>query len=310
MTKYCWIPHPVHPAGIERLTSQGIDIISEAYLPDDERCSSIIAVIIRGGGFSAALMAQLPHLRVIVAHGVGTDGIDFEEAARRSIVVANTPGMNTQSVAEHTLAMILALAKGFSQHDRAIRQGQYQQTKYQPIQRELSGQTLGIVGFGAIGKTVARLCSAMDMNILVCSQQDARVITAAGYRKSANLAALLTQSDFVSLHVPATPANNHMIGVAELAMMKSDAFLINTSRGTLVDETALAAALAKGALAGAALDVFAQEPLQADAAILSAPNTLLTPHTAASTQRALENMSRAAAEAVLRVVNDEPACQR
>ncbi|ATA19105.1 D-3-phosphoglycerate dehydrogenase [Gibbsiella quercinecans] len=305
MKNSCWIPKPIHQFGINRLKNANLSPLEQSEDLDTAAQAGVVAAIFRSGEFSRTMMAQLPHLRVIAVHGVGTDGIDLQAATEKGIVVINTPGMNTRSVAEHAIGLMFALAKRQVAADNAVRQGAYQAFKYQSGLRELQHAVLGIVGLGATGRCTAALANALGMQVVVYSSQQDAVIRAAGYCKAADLAGLLRQSDIVSLHVPSLPATRHLIGARQLAQMKPSAYLINTSRGALIDEAALISALNNGALAGARLDVFEQEPLPAGAALLTARNLVVSPHIAASTEQALINMAGAAVEGILRVLRDE-----
>lgn len=303
MKKYCWAPHPINNKGINRLESNGIAVLAEKELEELTCKQQVVAAIFRSGRFTRTMMEQLPHLQVIAVHGVGTDGIDIQAASENGIVVLNTPGINSRSVAEHAVALMFDLAKKMTESDRLIRQGDYMAIKHHGRFREIMGLTLGIVGFGAIGQHLAKMASALGMQVVVLSSQSAAVLEAQGYRKAVDLDSLLQESDFVSLHAPSTPETKHMMNARRLSQMKPSACLINTSRGALIDEVALAGALREGIIAGAGLDVFEHEPLSLDSPLLAAPNIILTPHTAASTDSALENMALAAAEGVLAVLN-------
>ena len=302
MNKYCWAPHPINIKGINRLEDNGISVVAEKEVTELACREHVVAAIFRTGRFTRTMMEQLPHLQVIAVHGVGTDGIDISAATEKGIVVLNTPGINSRSVAEHALALMFDLAKKMTESDRLIRQGDYITIKNNGHFREILGLTLGIIGFGAIGLHLAKMASALGMEVLVLSSQSASVLEAQGYRKAPDLEGLLQESDFVSLHAPSTAETYHMMNTQRFSQMKRGACLINTSRGALIDETALTAALQEGIIAGAALDVFEHEPLPLNSPLLAAPNIIMTPHTAASTNSALENMSLAAAEGVLAVL--------
>ncbi len=305
MKLLCWAPHPINNQGINYLNRNGLEVITSSLMPDTNIKHNVVAAIYRSGVFSRTMMEQLPKLRVIAVHGVGYDGIDIHAATAKGIVVLNTPNMNSRSVAEHALSMMFGLAKRLAICDREIRAGNYQKVKYADRNREMFGVTLGIVGFGAIGQHLAQMSAMLSLKVIVHSNQSSNVIEQAGYQKADSLEMLLSRSDFVSLHAPATHKTRHMISYPQLALMKSDAYLINTSRGSLIDEAALIEALQNGVIAGAALDVFEQEPLPVNSALLAAPNLLITPHTAASTEAAMINMAMAAAQGVVEVLNNE-----
>lgn len=306
MKQICWAPHPINSSGINYLQENGLEVSTDTSVENVQQPEHIVAAIFRSGKFTRTMMEHFPHLRVIAVHGVGTDGIDLEAATANGIVVLNTPGMNSRSVAEHALALLFDLAKRVTVCDRAVHQQQYMAIKYTGGFREIYGLTLGIVGYGAIGQILARMAVALGMKVMVHSSQPAEVIAQAGCSKAEDLATLLRDSDFVSLHAPATPDTYHLMDRQRLALMKRSACLINTSRGSLIDERALADALQQGELAGAGLDVFEQEPLAIDSPLMTAPNLILTPHTAASSDSAMRNMALAAAQGVVTVLDNQP----
>jgi D-3-phosphoglycerate dehydrogenase len=237
------------------------------------------------------------NLRVICRVGVGLDNIDVEYAKQRNIAVLNTPGGNTTSVAEHTLALLLALAKDLFFYDRKVREGEWR-SRYTYRALELSGKTLGLVGFGAIGQEVARLSLGFGMKVLFFDPFVPEGVLQ-GVQKVSTLSELLSQSDFVSLHVPLTEGTRHLIGREEFRLMKPTAFLINVARGAVVDEEALLEALREGWIRGAALDVFEKEPPSGDHPLCSLPNVILTPHVAGLTQESTERVAVQAAEQII-----------
>ncbi|MGB1658311.1 MAG: phosphoglycerate dehydrogenase [Longimicrobiales bacterium] len=232
------------------------------------------------------LLEVATHLRVIGRAGVGVDNIDLAEATERGIAVMNAPAGNTVSAAELTMALILSMVRRVPAADASMRAGKWTRSAFKGA--ELRGRTLGLVGAGRIGGEVARRCRAFGMNVIAhdpfLTSERAREL---GVR-SAELDEVLTRSDVLSLHVPLTDSTRRMIDAEALAAMKEGAFLVNVARGGIVDEAALAEALASGHLAGAALDVFAREPLEEESPLRDAPNLVLTPHLGASTSEAQE----------------------
>lgn len=224
--------------------------------------------------FDAALLKELPDLRVISILGTGTDNVDLEAATHQGVVVTNTPGASTVSVAELTFALMIAAARHVPLVDSAVRSGRWKHVEG----IELRGKTLGLVGLGTIGQEVASMARTFGMKVVAWSptldEERARRVGAV----LIPLEELLTSSDVVSLHVRASSQTIGMIGVGELAMMKPTAILINTARGALVNEAALADALGSGRLASAGLDVYVQEPLPADSPLLGLENVVLSPH--------------------------------
>lgn len=305
MNKICLIPQPIHALGLQQLRDNGIEpVIGEAAC-EAAPVDNVVAAIYRSGQFSRTRMVQLPNLRAIAVHGVGIDGIDLAAANEFGIAVFNTPGANNRSVAEHALGLMFALTKRITESDRAVRNGEFS-FRFQGGLRELSGATLGVVGFGAIGEIVATLAQAMGMRVLVLSRRSENELAALGLHKAQSLESLLTDSDIVTLHAPSLPETRHLIGAEQLKLMKRSAYLINTSRGALIDETALINALQNDEIAGAGLDVFAVEPLPASSPLTLLPNVVLTPHAAASAEQALMRMASATVTGVMDVLNDRP----
>ena len=226
----------------------------------------------------AEVMDRCPQLRVISNCAAGVDNVDVAEAARRGIVVCNTPGVLTETCADFTWALILGLTRRLLEGDRMLRASAY--PGWGPLMllgMDLHGATLGILGMGKIGQAVARRASAFGMKVL-------------SWTRGSSLEEVLSSSDVVSVHLPLTSDTHHLLNASRLALMKPNAYLINTSRGPLVDEAALAASLASGGLAGAALDVFENEPL-VHPDLLSSDRVLLTPHIASATQATRERMA-------------------
>lgn len=262
------------------------------------------ALVVRTAGeIDAALMDAAPRLRVIGRHGVGYDQIDVEAATERGIQVVYTPGANTQSVAEHTIAFLIGLSKNFPRQMRALAEGRYHD-RTRCVGHDLPGRTLGIIGFGRIGRRVAEIAHlGLGMRILYND------IVAAPLKVEAHVAArrvsleeLLNESDLVTLHVPLDRSTRHMIRRETLALMKRGALLVNTCRGPVVDERAVAEALDAGRLGGYAADVYEVEPPPADHPLIGRADCLFTPHSAAQTVEGLINMARGVAEDVIGVL--------
>jgi len=216
--------------------------------------------------------------------GTGTDNVDLDACRRRGITVGHTPGVNAHAVAEHTLALMLALTRRIPSLDREVRSGQWPRG----LLVQLEGKTLGVVGLGAIGRRVASLAAPFGMNLLAATWgEDAGRAAAVGARH-VPIETLLQQSDIVSLHLRLSAETEAVINRARLALMKPGAFLLNTARGRLVDREALVDTLRHGHLAGAALDVFHEEPISANDPLLALPNVILTPHNAGMTQEVID----------------------
>ncbi len=238
----------------------------------------------------AALLAAAPRLRVVSSCSVGVDHVDLAEATARGIVVGHTPGVLTEATADLAFALLLAAARRIPEADRYVREGRWRRA-WEPsllLGRELASATLGIVGLGAIGAALARRAHAFGMRVLAWSRSGR---SAPGVAVVSDLGALLAASDFLSIHCARTPETLGLVGTAELARMKPGAILVNTARGGIVDESALAAALASGRLAAAGLDVFAEEPLPRSSPLLSAPNLVLAPHIGSATHTTRARMA-------------------
>lgn len=244
-----------------------------------------------------------PQLKIIANYAVGYDNIALQEAAKRGILIANTPGVLSNAVAEHTFALLLAAAKRITESDRFTRAGKY--TGWAPmllLGTELSGKTLGIIGLGRIGTSVATMAVALGMKVLYQDVRRDEAFEKAVGATPASFDDVLAKSDFVSIHVPLLPTTRHLIDTAALAKMKPTAYLINTSRGPIVDEAALVAALKAKRIAGAALDVYENEPKLAPG-LAKLPNVVLTPHTASATIETRSEMAKLAAQAILDVLD-------
>jgi D-3-phosphoglycerate dehydrogenase len=249
------------------------------------------AVIVGLDQVSAEVIAAGPRLRVISKCGAGLDHIDLQAATRHGIVVTSTPGANAISVAELTLGLMFALARRIPQHNHAVKSGTWKRV----AGVELATKTLGIIGLGHVGLAVAHRARGLDMNILYHDLHRHKDLELEHGWTYVDLGLLLRDSDFVTLHCPLTPELHHLIGEAQLRAMKPTAFLINTARGGLVDEAALARALCQGWIAGAASDAFVQEP-PLGSPLLSLDNFIATPHTGATTHEAIQRVAMMAAQ--------------
>lgn len=236
-------------------------------------------------------------LRHIAKHGVGTNDIDVKAATALGIPVSMTTGSNGHSVAEHALALIMALVKDLPRQDALIRDGIWDKNQYKG--RELRGQRLGLVGFGFIGQTLAKMAGAVGMTVSAIDPHAPDSAFGDEVGRETDLDTLLANSDIVSLHCPLTPETQDLIDARRIGLMKQGAFLINTARGEVVDEKALVAALEDGHLAGAGLDSFAVEPPGIDNPLFQLSNILVTPHVAGVTLDAKRAVSIMSAENVL-----------
>jgi phosphoglycerate dehydrogenase-like enzyme len=249
--------------------------------------------------FTDRVLDACPNLRMISIWGTGTDNVDLAACAARKVVVANTPGVNAHAVAEHTLALMLAVTRAIPAMDAAVRAGQWPRQ----LLTQLEGKTLGLIGFGAIGQRVAALAAPFGMRLLVSTwgADDGR--SAAASARHVPVETLLRESDIVSLHLRLGAETAGFLSRERLAMMKPSAYLINTARGALVDREGLVDALQSGRIAGAGLDVFHQEPVAADDPLLALPTVVLTPHDSGMTAEVIDVGLRRAVENVRRFLS-------
>ena len=245
-----------------------------------------ITVNIRGRTrFTADVLQACPKLRLISIWGTGTDNVDLKAAEARGITVTNTPGANAVAVAEHTIALMLAAVKQLPQSDQAIRQGGWPRN----LVPQLRGKRLAIVGTGLIGREVAGMGIGLGMEVVAWTfHPDPALARKLGFRY-VELEDLLRTADAISLHLRATPETRHFLNRERLGLLKSGAIVVNTARGSLLDETALVECLRDKRLAGAGLDVFETEPLPPGHPLASIPNVLLTPHAAGMTPEVIQN---------------------
>jgi D-3-phosphoglycerate dehydrogenase len=278
-------------------------------------CDTIDGVILRAEIFTRAMIEASPRLKIIARHGVGTDNVDLAAASENSVWVTSTPGSNSNAVAEHVFALLLSLTRQIVPAANRVLAGNWAEGRGDLVGFELSGRTLGIVGFGAIGKRVTAIAKAFGMRVLasdpIATAEDA---DAAG-ADLVELDTLYDGADIITLHAPLLPSTRHMISARELGLMKKTAVVINTSRGGLIDEDALVQALLNGDIAGAAMDVLEAEsidmknPLTQNRIQLNeVPNLLVTPHIAGQTQEAfLEAGTKSWAEVQAVLAGDSPA---
>lgn len=297
-------------AGHEVAVSEKDGVLTQAELIERLRREDPDAVLclltdrVDGAVFDAA-----PRAKIFANYAVGFDNIDLEAAAKRSVVVTNTPDVLTEAVAEYTVSLILSLARRIVEADGFARAGSYQ--GWDPLLllgMELQGKTLGIVGGGRIGARAAEIMQrGFGMRVMYHDQrQNAALESALGAVFAPTLDELLPEADVVSIHLPLTDATRHLFNAAALAKMKPSALLINTARGPIVEEAVLARALESGLIAGAAIDVFEAEPaITPD--LLPLPNVIITPHIASATLEARARMSLIAAENIKAVLSGEPA---
>ena len=250
----------------------------------------------------APLIRSLRRCRIIARYGVGVDTIDLDAASAAGIMVTNVPDYCVQEVSDHALALILTLARGIGRAMLSTRQGAWDLGAVRPLRR-LEGQTLALLGFGRMGRAVAEKARPLGFRIIAYDPYlPADVIRKSG-AEPVDLDTALGEADYLSVHVPLSDETRHLIDSAALERMKPTAYLVNTSRGGIVDTEALVEALQAGKLAGAALDVLEQEPPPADLELLQMPNVILTPHTAFYSEESLIELQTKAAEEVVSVIS-------
>jgi D-3-phosphoglycerate dehydrogenase len=302
------VPETINPVGLEIL-QKAADVIYEAEKPGKPLRDFITeahAIIVRLGEIDRELLEQAKNLMIIAKHGVGVDNIDVEAATEKKVVVINTPLDNAESVAEHDLGLMLAINKKIVDADQHIRLGK-PKSRQQLVGLELKDKTMGLIGMGHIGSTLAHQCqAAFNMKVIgydpYVSREKASQL---GIAKVEKLDEMLRDADYVVICVPLTKETANLVGARELGLMKKDAFLINSSRGGIVDEDALYDYLSKGRIAGAALDVFLKEPPPPDHPLFGLDNFIGTPHIAGGTHEAMKRMATTCAEEILRVFRGE-----
>jgi glyoxylate reductase len=306
-----FVTRPIPEAGMAILRAAGLEIHlrpEESPIPRDELLAGVAhadaLLCMLTDRVDAAVLDAGP-LRVVSNVAVGVDNIDLEAARARGVPVTNTPGALTDATADMAMALLLAVARRVPEGDAMVRRGAF--NGWGPmvmLGADLAGATLGIVGPGRIGSAVARRAQAFGMEVIVSDLQDHPELGPA-----VPIDELLQRADFVSLHCPLTPATRHLLDARRIALMKPSAFLINTARGPVVDEAALVQALRGGALAGAALDVYEQEPT-VHPGLLALPNVVLAPHSASATHRTRDAMARMAASDLVAVLEGRAPAHR
>jgi D-3-phosphoglycerate dehydrogenase len=294
----------------DKLSDSGLEVLRNAQtvevdyrpgLSHDELADAISdydALIIRSGSkVTAQVLERAGRLRVIGRAGIGVDNVDVPVASRKGVVVMNTPTGNAVTTAEHALSLLLSLARKIPQATASIRAGKWEKNKFEGT--EVAGKTLGIVGMGNIGRIVADRAQGLKLHVVafdpLLSSERAESLGV----ELVSLDQLFTRADFITVHAPLTPETKHLIGEQSLPKMKKGVMIVNAARGGIVDERALANAIVEGHVAGAALDVFAKEPIESDNPLLALEQVVLTPHLGASTVEAQDRVAKEIAEQVV-----------
>lgn len=306
--------HRIDEAGIRLLNENDCDVhFSPPYDPPEVVAAraadlAVDAIMVRQGRITAEVINASPRLRVIAKHGVGVDNIDIAAAQARGVPVLRSMGSNSRAVAEHAIALALMQIKEIQPLNAAVKGGAWPKPSF--IGKDFQGATIGLVGYGGIGRETARMAAALGMEVVVHDPFAPGAPEADGFATAADLDAMLPLLDILSLHCPLTAATRGLIDARRLALMKRSAVLVNTARGGLVDEAALAEALAQGRIAGAALDSFAMEPPPADSPLWPLATLTATPHIGGVTAGSARNMALIAARHIIGVLDGEAPDER
>ena len=300
------IPDRVHPLAAELLRAAGHEVIAPGQLGRAQTLAALpkaTALIVRSATqVDAELLRAARQLRFVVRAGAGVDNVDLAAATERRVVVMNTPGANTLAVAEFTIGLMIALARHIPQSHVSMRAGEWKRQRYMGI--TLSGKTLGLYGFGRIGQAVAARARALGMRIIAHDPFLPPAVFAEQGAASVSLASLWAGADFISLHAEVNESTRGIVNAASIAQMKPGVRIVNAARGALIETAELAAALESGQIAGAAIDVYAQEPPPADHILIGHPRVIHTPHLAASAAEVQVAVARAAAETLITALGE------
>lgn len=306
-----FITRPIPQAAVGLLSPLGETQVHPADTPlSPAQLSKAVrdcdALVVSGTRVNAAVIGAAPRLKAIANVGVGYDNIDIAACTARGIPVTNTPGVLDETTADLAFALLMAVARRIVESDRYVREGRWQSWEWGLLWgRDIHHKTLGIVGFGRIGQAMARRARGFDMRVLYYARTRANAnVERHNGAEYVPLETLLAEADFVSLHVPLTAHTRHLLGGGELARMRPSAFLINTSRGSVVDEEALVQALKDGTIAGAGLDVFENEP-RLHPELVGLPNVVLTPHIGSASGETRLGMAMLAAKNMVAMLNGE-----
>jgi D-3-phosphoglycerate dehydrogenase len=302
---------PIHVDGIELLKKHGTVV----QLPLGSSWKALLECSEGADAFVSRGFIEIPkevlekaeRLKVIGVLGAGVDHIDVDFAHKRGVQVVRTPAALTDTVAEFTVGLMLSLLRKIPMADVAVRTGEWDKKYSDLVGMDLMGKTVGIVGLGLIGSALAKRLKAFDVGLVYYQRSRNFELEKSLGVKYASFKELLAASDIISIHVPLTAETRHMISHKEFSQMKLGVYVVNTSRGAVIDEKALYDALVSGRVAGAALDVFESEPLSSDSPLIGLDNVILTPHLAASSKEALRRMSIAVAEEVIKILLHERA---
>ena len=298
MSETVYILDPIHPAGADRIAAAH-DVITPEQGTADPRIEATTIIVIRTTELPEALIARMPELKLIVKHGAGVDNIPIPFATSRGVMVANTPGgNNSTAVAEGAVTLMLAVLRRVREMDAVVRENRWDE-RWKTRLSDLTEARVGLIGFGRIARCTAKICGAgfgaeIAAHDPMIPPDDIR---AAGATPM-DLPELLAWSDVISIHVPLTDTTRNLIGAGQLALMRKGAVIVNTSRGGIIDEEALASALRADQIGGAGIDVFEHEPPRPDNPLFSLPNIVLGPHVAGVTEASMKGMALACADVI------------
>ncbi len=302
------VTDPIADAGLDRLRDAGHEVETAYDVAGDDLLAAVAdvhALIVRSGTeVSADVLAAAPDLVIVGRAGIGVDNIDLDAATEQGVIVANAPQGNVRAAAEHTVAMTFAAARSIPQAHIRLRGGEWAKGEY--LGTEVNGKTLGVVGFGRVGQEVAKRLGNLGMELITFDpyiSEDRAAQIGADLVK--DLETCLSAADFLTIHTPLTSETEHMIGEEELAQLEGG-YVINCARGGIVDESALAAAVEDGIVAGAAVDVFKDEPVSPDNPLLDVDDVVVTPHLGASTEAAQQNVAVSIAEQIIAAFEGNP----
>ena len=305
MPETIYIIDPIHPSGVDRIAAAH-DVIMPEQGASDPRIADTRFIVIRTTELPEALIAQMPKLKAIVKHGAGVDNIPIPFATSRGVMVANTPGgNNSTAVAEGAVTLMLSVLRRVREMDAVVRENRWDE-RWKTRLSDLTEAKVGLIGFGRIARYTAKICGAgFGAEIAaydpMLSPEDLRAAGAAPM----DLPELLAWADVISIHVPLTDSTRNLIGAEQLALMHKGAVIVNTSRGGIIDEAALAEALKAGEIGGAGIDVFEHEPPKPDNPLFSLPNVVLGPHVAGVTEASMKGMALACADVIDTVLAGE-----
>lgn len=292
---------------IRLLNEHDVDVFfSPPYDPSDvvaKRAAELMidGLMVRQGRITQEVIAASPNLKVIAKHGVGVDNVDIAAAAKRGIPVLRAMGSNSRAVAEHTIALALALVKEILPLDRAVKNGGWPKPTF--VGKDFLGATIGLIGYGGIGRETARMAEALGMEVVVHDPFAPGAAEADGFASADDIDAMLPTLDILSIHCPLTAVSRDLIDARRLALMKPSAVIVNTARGGIINEQALAEALSAGTIAGAALDSFSIEPPPADSPLWALNTLIATPHIGGVTHGSADSMAEIAARHIISVLD-------